>query len=80
MPLSVATRNWLYLAAAALVCFVAVGGDVFMALGALVPPATPAWIGQWWTKRCGQPRRVWHHWTVILALIGLVARLLAAFR
>jgi hypothetical protein len=80
MPLSVATRNWLYLAAAALVCFVSAGGSVFMALGALVPPATPAWIGQWWTRRCGQPPRVWHHWTFILSLTTALGARYAASR
>jgi len=67
MSLSVATRNRLYFLAAALVCLVSVR-SVPEALGTIIAPAAPAWLAQWASHHYGQPRRVWHHWTLILSL------------
>ena len=82
--LSVNTRNWLYFLAAWFVSLMAVGIDssladpvfeaVLEALGMALGAAIPAFIAQFWLKE----RRVYHHWTLILALVGAFGQQYAA--
>ena len=84
--LSVSTRNWLYFLAAWFVSMITVGTDTslppsyplyltsFEALGMTIAVAIPAFIAQFWLK----DRRVYHHWTLILALVGAFGQQYAA--